>query len=84
MSRLMLANIEPGTTDDEIRDFLVKYGFPVFDAIEREEGDGSRPAALVSFLAVDTTALGQLKERIHDIHWKNRRISARVLSDRFA
>ena len=25
---LMLGNIEPGTSDDEIQEFLVKYGVP--------------------------------------------------------
>ena len=33
MSHLMLGNVEPGTTDDEIRELLVKYGFPPFDEI---------------------------------------------------
>lgn len=28
MVRLMLGNIEPGTSDDEIQESLVKYGFP--------------------------------------------------------
>lgn len=28
MSRLLLGNIEPGTSDEEIAAFLEKYGFP--------------------------------------------------------
>ena len=29
MMHLMLGNIEPGTSDGKIQEFLVKYGFPV-------------------------------------------------------
>jgi hypothetical protein len=84
MGRLMLANLEPGTTDDEIRDFLVKYGFPPFDAIEHEPGDGTRPGALVTFSGVDATSLFTLQQRINDMFWKKRKLSARILQDRFA
>jgi RNA recognition motif-containing protein len=84
MGRLLLGNLEPGTTDDEIRDFLVKYGFPPFDAIEHEEGDGSRPGALVTFNSIEATALFNLQQRIHDMFWHKRKLSARILQDRFA
>ena len=84
MGRLMLANLEPGTTDDEIRDFLVKYGFPPFDAIEHEPGDGTRPGALLTFTGVDSTALAALQPRVHDMYWKKRRLDVRVMQDRFA
>jgi hypothetical protein len=84
MTRLLLTNVEPGTTDDEIRDFLVKYGFPPFDEIEHQPGDGSRPSVLLTFEATDPTALGRLQQRIHDIYWKKRKLSARILQDRFA
>ena len=84
MAHLMLVNIEDGTTDDEIREFLEKYGFPPFDEIERLPGDGSRPAAMLSFDDVDVIALGKLRDRIHDIYWKHRQLGARVMSERFA
>ena len=44
MSLLLPGNIDSGTTDDEIKAFLVKYGFPPFDEIEHVSGDGARPA----------------------------------------
>ncbi|MGR4869718.1 RNA-binding protein [Variovorax sp. LARHSF232] len=84
MSRLWLVNIEPGTSDEEIRDFLVKYGFPPFDSIEHEEGDGTRPAAMLTFGGLDPTALGQLQERVHNMYWKKRKLGAQVMRDRFA
>lgn len=84
MTRLLLGNLEPGTTDDEIRDFLVKYGFPTFDAIEHQPGDGSRPAVLLTFAATDPAKLGNLQQRIHDVYWKKRRLSAQILRGGFA
>jgi RNA recognition motif-containing protein len=84
MGRLMLGNLEPGTTDDEIRDFLVKYGFPPFDEIAHEPGDGTRPAVLLTFTSIDPTTLFNLRERVHDLFWKNRKLTARILQDRFA
>lgn len=84
MGRLMLGNLEPGTTDEEIRDFLVKYGFPPYDEIAHEPGDGSRPAVLVTFNAIDQNELFNLQARIHDMFWKKRKLTARILQDRFA
>ena len=84
MARLMLGNVEPGTTDDEIRDFLVKYGFPPFDAIEHEPGDGSRPAVLLTFTGVEASSMFDLQKRVHEMFWKKRKLTARILQDRFA
>jgi hypothetical protein len=85
MSRLLLTNIEPDTTDDEIRAFLEKYGFPPADGeIERAEGDGSRPSALLSYPGVDQAILGNLQQRIHGMFWNKRTLSAQILQDRFA
>lgn len=84
MARLLLGNIEAGTSDDEVKAFLVKYGFPEFDDIQHVEGDGSRPAVLLTFRGVHPDGLHKLKERIHDMFWKKGRISAQILSDDFA
>jgi len=81
MARLLLGNVEPGTTDDEIRDFLVKYGFPPFDSIQHEPGDGSQPSVLLTFESIDPMALGNLQQRIHDVFWNKRRLSAQILRD---
>jgi hypothetical protein len=80
---MMLGNVAMETTDDEIKDFLVKYGFPAFSSIERHEGSGTRPAALIKFENIETTELEKLKGRIHEIQWKGRKISARVVLDSF-
>ena len=84
MSRLLLANIDSETTDDEIGEFLEKYGFPPYSDIERMEGDGTHPSALISFDDCNHEVLEELKPRIHEIQWKDRKISVQVLSDRFS
>ena len=84
MALLLLGNLEPGTTDDEIREFLVKYGFPPCDSIQHEPGDGSRPGVLLTFAATDPLVLVKLQQRIHDMYWKKRKLSAQILRDRSA
>ena len=84
MARLLLGNLEPGTSDEEIRDFLVKYGFPPYETIEHEPGDGSRPAVLVTFAGLDQTQLFTLQQRVHDMFWKSRKLTARIIQDRYA
>ena len=46
-TKLWIGNIEPGTTDDELREFVKKYSPDLeIEAIQRVEGDGSiRPHA---------------------------------------
>ncbi|MHA6203715.1 RNA recognition motif domain-containing protein [Dyella soli] len=81
MTRLLLGNIEPGTTDDEVREFLDKYGFPPFDAIEHVPGDGSRPAVLLTYDDAGAAALEKLKPRIHHMFWKQRELNVMILGD---
>ncbi|MGF6758859.1 RNA-binding protein [Paraburkholderia sp. GAS334] len=83
MVHLMLGNIEPGTSDDEIQEFLVKYGFPRYDEIEHVPGEGSRPAVVLTFNSLDPETLGKLQPRIHDLFWKNRRVTARIARERY-
>jgi RNA recognition motif. (a.k.a. RRM, RBD, or RNP domain) len=70
--KLWIANLAPGTTDDEIRAFVKKYG-PELECtrIERVEGDGSRPAAVLEFTG-SSEALGKLNLRLSGLYWKGR------------
>lgn len=79
MLRLLLGNIEPGTSDEELGEFLAKYGFPAWDEIEHVPGDGSRPAVMLSFGNIGSTALEKLSERIHHMFWKGRQLNAMVV-----
>lgn len=82
MAHLMLVPVPDSATDDEIREFLVKYGFPSFDAIERLPGDGSRPAVMLDFNDATIVDLDKLTPRIQDVFWKGGKLQTRVLSDR--
>jgi len=81
MADLLIANVEGGTTDDEVREFLIKYGFPSFDRIEHVPGDGSNPAVMVTFDDLDDIMLRTLQPRIHNMFWKNRTITARIMGE---
>jgi hypothetical protein len=83
MALLMISNMAPGTTDDGVRQFLVKYGLPEFDDIEHAEGDGSRPAVTLTFHGLDADAMRKLAPRIHGMFWNSRQINALVLAERF-
>jgi hypothetical protein len=83
MADLLMANVEGGTSDEEIKALLVKYGFPPFDEIEYIPGDGTRPAVRLTFKEVPADTLRSLLPRIQDIFWKNRRTHAQVLAERY-
>ena len=83
MAELLLGNVDSGVSDDEIKAFLVKYGFPAFDAIEHMPGDGSRPAVLLTFKDLPPETLRSLQPRIQNMFWMNRKISAQVMTERY-
>ncbi len=81
MANLLINHIEDATTDDEIKAFLRKYGFPSCDRIERVQGDGSRPAVLVHFEAHSAVALRAILPRIQGMFWNNHTITALIMRE---
>lgn len=79
MAALLIGNVDPEATDDEIKQFLVKYGFPEYDGIEHMPGDGSRPAVLLSFADATSESLRSLQARVQDLFWHNRKINVQVM-----
>jgi hypothetical protein len=82
MAELLIGNVEESVTDEELGQFLIRYGFPQFSEIRRVPGAGSRPAALVIFNDVTAEGLRTLQSRIHNLFWKNRTITALLLPTR--
>ena len=80
MERLWLANIAPGTSDDELKGLFKKYA-PDLDCteIQHEEGTGVRPAALVSFERKKFDSLGKLALRLNGLFWKERKLSCSTM-----
>jgi hypothetical protein len=76
MERFWIANIAPGTTDDELKDLVKKYA-PELECneIQRVEGTGARPAALMSFTNKKFDSLGKLSLRLNGMYWKERTLS---------
>jgi RNA recognition motif-containing protein len=72
--KLWIGNMAPEVTDEELREFLGKYGLHEIAVIERVPGDGSRPGAIISFAKTDIKQLGALALRLDGLFWKGRRI----------
>jgi hypothetical protein len=82
MADLWVGNIEENTSDQEIRDFLCRYGFPPFDTIQRVEGTGDRPAVVLGFNEVAAHVLHSLQPRVHNMFWKNHTLVVQVVPER--
>jgi hypothetical protein len=69
--KLWIGNIAPGTSDDEIRELVKKY-VPDLECgpIERVDGDGSRPAAMLEVGGPIETVV----TRLHGMYWKERKL----------
>jgi RNA recognition motif-containing protein len=77
--KLWIGNIAPGTTDDELRAFLGKYGLTAIDSIEQVPGDGTRPAATIEVAAAPDT-LQKLTERLNGMYWKGRSLTVQAMT----
>ena len=71
--KLWLGNIAPGTSEDELKEFVKKYA-PGLEcrSIQRVEGDSSRPAAVMEFSGGGTIELEKLHLRLNGMYWKGR------------
>ena len=78
--KLWLGNLEPGTSDEEIKEFLKKYS-PDLEtgSIQRVEGDGSRPAVVIEFSKGGATALENLRLRLDGMYWKGRALTCSTM-----
>ena len=78
--KLWIGNIAPGTSDEEVREFVKKYA-PDLECtkIQRVEGDGSRPAAVLEFANPPLGALENVSMRLNGMHWKSRSLIVQTL-----
>ena len=79
--KLWIGNLEPETTDDEVRDLVRKYA-PALECtkIQRVEGDGSRPAAVLEFADTPFGSLEAVSTRLHGMHWKGRSLFVQTVT----
>ena len=79
--KLWIGNIAPETSDQELREFLKKYGVDTVASIERVEGDGSRPAAVVE-VAATPEALMKVTQRLNGMFWKGKTLVVQTTTPR--
>jgi hypothetical protein len=77
--KLWIGNIAPDTSDDEIKEFVKKYA-PDLECgtIERVEGAGTRPAAMLQFPEASRAMLEKLRMRLNGMYWKGRALVCTV------
>ena len=74
--KLWIANIAPGTTDEEIKALVKKYGTGLeCISIQREDGDGTRPAAGIECTGT-RIEVGNLSLRLNGMYWKGRPLTS--------
>jgi len=79
--RLWIGNINPDTSEEDLREFLKKYcGVDCGDVL-REDGDGTRPAAVVDFPGVGHEVMLEYQRRLHQMFWRDRTINVQVAPD---
>jgi len=78
--KIWIGNIEPGTSDEELRALLAKYGSEVEVAsIEQVPGDGTRPGAILD-VAATPDSLYQLAQRLNGLYWKGRSLTVQAMT----
>lgn len=70
--QLLMGNLAPDTTDDEIRELVRKYAKLEIASIVREDGDGSQPAAILKFEQGNREDLYEAQRRLNGMYWKDR------------
>jgi hypothetical protein len=78
--KLWIGNIAPGTPDEEVREFVKKYA-PDLECttIQRVEGDGSRPAAVLEFANPPLGSLEGVSMRLNGMFWKERSLIVQTM-----
>ncbi|HEY8249577.1 MAG TPA: RNA-binding protein [Burkholderiales bacterium] len=78
--KLWIGNIAPETADDEIRALVKKYASDLeCTSIQRVDGDGSRPAAVLEFAAPPLGALQRVSLRLNGMYWKDRALMVQTI-----
>ena len=79
MMKLWIGNLDPKTTDDEIREFVTKYTKLECATLTRVPGDGSRPGVMLDISGATVAQIYEAQLRLDGMHWKNRKLLVSVL-----
>ena len=76
--KLWIGNIAPGTNDEELREFVGRYGIETVASIQHVD-DGSRPAAILE-VAATPDQLRQVSQRLNGMYWKGNSLLVQPLT----
>jgi hypothetical protein len=77
--KLWIGNVAPGTSDEELKAFLARYGVDTIASIQQVEGDGTRPAVIVEVPA-SAEMLMKVTQRLNGLHWKGRSLTVQAMT----
>jgi hypothetical protein len=79
MMKWWIGNLDPKTTDDEIRKFVTKYTKLECATLTRVPGDGSRPGVMLEIPSATIEKIYAAQLRLDGMHWKSRKLVVTVL-----
>ena len=77
--QLWIGNIHPDVPDEQLCEFVEKYGCPHPSEIQRVPGDGTRPAAILNFEGAVEDKVSSAQMRLHGMFWHNRELNVQTL-----
>ncbi len=79
--KLWIGNIAPGTSDDELREFVGRYGIDpqAIASIAQVASEGSRPAAILE-VAASVEKLNKVTQRLNGMYWKGRSLTVQAMA----
>lgn len=77
--KLWIGNIAPGTDDEELKSLLGRYGIAAVASIEKVDGDGTRPAAILE-VAATPEGIAKVTQRLNGLYWKGRSLTVQAMT----
>jgi len=77
--KLWIGNIAPGTSDDELKALVAKYGIEMVASVEQVPGDGTRPAVILEVAATPDLMM-KVTQRLNGLHWKGRSLNVQAMT----
>jgi hypothetical protein len=75
--KLWMGNIAPGTSEEEVKAFLAKYGMPAVISVQQVADEGI-PAAVVE-VAGAPEELQRITARLNGMYWKGRSLTVQPM-----
>jgi hypothetical protein len=76
--KVLMANIAPGTTEDEVKALVQKYAAAEVTSVERVAEEGPRPGAILEVVAT-TEMMFRLTQRLDGMYWKGRSLTVQAM-----